>query len=191
MTIQRNLSGKIDESVRRTIVEMDQRIDRIEQMLASVKALALNGGGGGLTPQQRSDVAGLIGALGQGVIGVNQPDPVLQNLPTGNGTVVSVTAGNGLSGGTFTTSGTIALLIGTANVLQKSNGVRLVDSRVVDDGNDISLNSTKKVFLGATQIMTIDDSNGFVLLNMAVLPIVDPGVSGALWNNAGVINVSP
>lgn len=194
MAVQRNLNRWVDgdpgrEMVRRTISEMDQRLTRLEQMLT--RALSRVGNeNGGLTPQQQSDVAGLIGALSQSVIGTGVSDPVLPGQ-IGGGTVISVTAGSGLSGGAITTSGTIALLIGTANVIQKSNGVRLVDSRIVDDGNDISLNTTKKVFFGTTPVMTVSQTDGLVILDIGTLPTADPGVPGALWNNLGVINVSP
>lgn len=194
MAVQRNLNRWVDgdpgrEMVRRTISEMDQRLSRFEQMLTQALSRVGNGNGG-LTPQQQSDVAGLIGALSQSVIGAGVSDPVLPGQ-IGGGTVISVTAGSGLSGGAITTSGTIALLIGTANVIQKSNGVRLVDSRVVDDGNDISLNTTKKVFFGTTPVMTVSQTDGLVILDIGTLPTADPGVPGALWNNLGVINVSP
>jgi hypothetical protein len=136
----------------------------------------------------------LLGVLREPLVGQEVADPqlVAAAQSPGAGTVISVTAGSGLSGGVITTSGTITLIIGAANALQKSNGTQLVDSRVTDDGNDISLNSTKKVFLGVTHIMTIDDSAGLVILNLAALPVVDPSVPGALWTDgAGGLFVSP
>lgn len=194
MAVQRNLNRWVDgdpgrEMVRRTVGEMDQRLTRLEQMLTQALSRVGNGNGG-LTPQQQSDVAGLIGALSQSVIGTGVSDPVLPGQ-VGGGSVVSVTAGNGLSGGTISTAGTIALIIGTVNALQKSNGTQLVDSRVVDDGNDIFLNTTKKAFFGTSPVMTVSQTDGLVILDIALLPVVDPGVPGALWNNLGVINVSP
>lgn len=222
MTIQRNLNSWVNgdanrEAVRRTIDEMSSRLTRLEQTLAMLtKNTAINGSGSssGLNAQQRSDVAGLIGALSQGVIGQSTPDPVLPGQ-IGGGTVVSVTAGNGLSGGTISTSGTVALLIGAANAIQKSNGTRLVDSQITDDGTSVVIASAvgrifnvgggdASGFVAQGNSSFVGDWNGagngtylevrdalaglFILRN---LPVADPGVSGALWNNAGVINVSP
>lgn len=96
--------------MRRTILELSAQVDSLRAELSAVKANS--NGGGGLTARQRQDVAGLIGALSQPLIGVSGSDPQLQGVPTGNGTVtsVTVTAGTNLSGGgTVTTSGTITL----------------------------------------------------------------------------------
>lgn len=117
------------------------------------------------------------------------PNP-LQSIGVGDGTVKLIVAGGGLSGGSISESGIIALLIGSANVVQKSNGTQLVDSQI-KDGTDIFLDTLNLIKLGHHVIATIDDTNGLVILNMGSLPVADPGVSGALWNNAGVINVSP
>lgn len=116
MAIQRNLGMWVNgdpgrEAVRRTIDDISLRVSRMEQMLSSVAGK--NGGGnGGLSAQQQSDVAGLIGALGQGLISGGTQDPILSNIGTGNGTVTSVTvaAGTNLTGGgTVNISGTITL----------------------------------------------------------------------------------
>lgn len=208
MSIRRNLNTWVNgdsgrEAVRRTIDEMDQRLDRLAQMLSQV---ATNNGsnGNGLTAQQRSDVAGLIGALAQGVIGQATPDPVLPGQ-IGGGTVISVTAGNGLGGGTISTTGTISLLIGSANAVQKSNGTRLVNSTIFDDGTNQTIGSgaTGAGLASAPSTTTVGDWNGngngtkitvddtAALILLTNLPLVDPGIPGALWNNAGVVTISP
>jgi hypothetical protein len=91
--IQRNLSGKVDEEVRRTIVDLDSRLSQMEQLLVAIKA---NGNGGGLTRQQQADVAGLIGALGQGLIGSTATDPLLGSV--GTGTLSSLSASTTVAG---------------------------------------------------------------------------------------------
>lgn len=197
MTVQRNLSRWVDgdanrEMVRRTISELESRVSQLTRMLALGKtSIGSNGGGMGLTEFQQRQVLELVAGRSSAVIGQEVVDPLVVGLPTNNGTVTSISFNAAFTGGTITLAGSVTLVIGTANALQKSDGTKLVNSRVTDDGNDIALNSAKKVFLGVTHIMTVDDSAGLVLLNMTALPIVDPGVSGALWNNAGVINVSP
>lgn len=163
----RNLSGKVDESVRRTLVELDQRLDRFEQMLTTMKAVSGNGNGGGLTAAQRADVVGLVGALGQGLIGENVSDPTLQNLPTGNGTVTSVNGASGASGfaltGTVTSAGSITFSISNAANARTTLGI-----------DDIA---TKKSNLSAAVAPTVNEDSG------------DGYGIGSLWIDTSADNV--
>lgn len=140
MTIQRNLSGKVDEGVRRTIVEMDARLGRFERVLTIIANRAFtNGGAAGLTPQQRSDIAGLIGALGQRLIADGPSDPVIAQVGTGTLNSFTVTAGNQLTGGGSITAdgGTITLAVSvtplftTVNVTTQYNvaGTKVVGAQ--------------------------------------------------------------
>jgi hypothetical protein len=115
--ITRNLNSWVAgdskrELVRRTIEGLDTKISELSKRLDSLPS---NGHStGGLTAQQRADVAGLIGALAQPLIGSTSQDPVLTSVANspGTGTVTSVTvaAGTNLTGGgTVTSSGTITL----------------------------------------------------------------------------------
>lgn len=133
----------------------------------------------------------LIGDFASQVIGiVNQPNP-LTTVGVGNGTVTAITFGNGLAGGTINGSGTGSLIIGNLDVVQKSNGIELVDSLITDDGTDMALNAPNLLTFGAGVIATVDGGNKLFILNISNLPTSDPGISGALWNNLGIINVSP
>lgn len=55
-------------------------------------------------------------------------------------------------------------------------------------GNDVNVAAARDVNVASDGDTSID-AGGNVL--MASLPTIDPGVTGALWNNAGVLNVSP
>lgn len=90
MTIQRNLQGKCDENVRRTIEDLSAQITSLQTAFAELKSSPQNVG---LTPQQLADVAGLIGARSQAVIGQETADPSLPGA-VGFGTVTSFSAGD-------------------------------------------------------------------------------------------------
>lgn len=98
MALPRNLNRWVDgdsgrEAVRRTLVEMDQRLARFEQ----VSALGKTGGNGngremGLSEFQQRQVLDLVAGRSTSVIGQDTPDPVLAGL--NNGTVTSFSAGD-------------------------------------------------------------------------------------------------
>lgn len=121
----------------------------------------------------------LLNGFATKLIGLPEANNPLAQL--GGGTVVSVTAGGGLSGGTITQSGTVALIIGANNKIQKSDGTKLIDCTISDSGTVIDMNGIAK----------FDKTQNLIIVTMLSLPIADPGISGALWNNAGVVNVSP
>lgn len=117
--ITRRLKGEVPESVLRTLEDMDQRITQMLSDLASLKASSRNGNGA-LSPAALKQVAGLIGARSQSVIGVDVSDPSLPGQLAG-GTVTSFTIvgdpSNGLTvinGGPITTSGTINVTFGSS-----------------------------------------------------------------------------
>ncbi|WP_412471860.1 tail fiber domain-containing protein [Halobacteriovorax sp. RT-1-4] len=95
-----------------------------------IESLAVTNAGrvgiGVLVPTQKLDVAGNIKATGV-CIGAD----CRTAWPTGNaGTVTSVTGGTGLTGGTITSSGTLAVDVGTTNgkIAQVGAGDKLADS---------------------------------------------------------------
>lgn len=102
--------SRIYDAMRRTILEQDAQLQSVRSQVSDLSTKI--GSGMGLSAQQQKDVAGLIGALAQPVIGSTATDPILQGVPTGNGTVTSVTvvAGTNLTGGgTVTSAGSITL----------------------------------------------------------------------------------
>ncbi|MFG1481685.1 tail fiber domain-containing protein [Halobacteriovorax sp. HFRX-2_2] len=95
-----------------------------------IESLAVTNAGrvgvGVLVPTQKLDVAGYVKGTGL-CIGAD----CRTSWPTGNaGTVTSVTGGAGLTGGTITSSGTLAVDVGTTNgkIAQVGAGDKLADS---------------------------------------------------------------
>lgn len=181
------LLGRVDPQLYRRLEQIYELIYQLQQQQTQAPTQVRQ------AVVSQLQLIGLLGPLGQSILGQSSaPDPQLQNLNNTSGTVTSITFGAAFTGGTISTSGTVNLIIGTANVLQKSDGAKLVNSKVLDDGNDITLNSSKKVYLGSRHVMTIDDTQGLVILDMTLLPTVDPGVPGALWTDGvGGLFVSP
>jgi hypothetical protein len=54
-----------------------------------------------------------------------------------------------------------------------------------------NIENSLKTILSVGPIRVSDISNPGSYITMSDLPTVDPGVPGALWNNAGVVTVSP
>lgn len=202
-----NLRGRVDEYVVRvldkvqsSLTDLQGQIDSLKKNLSvgmDLKAIRNSLESGGATPL---NVEGLLGLLGTPQTGgaptrtaaPDLSDPltkdgalyVLQGAPNilyrvngshtpatfdsigGSGSVVSVATNSSLSGGPITTSGTLALVIGSNTRIQKSDGTKLVNSSITDSGS-------------------------LIVIDSLALPVADPGVSGALWNNAGVMNISP
>lgn len=112
----------------------------------------------------------------------------------GSGSVTSVATNASLSGGPITTSGTLSLVLGTTDVLQKSNGTQLIDSSITDDGTDVTIEASTliKLGLGAHILFTVDNGTRLVLLGLTDLPTADPAVPGALWRDgSNFIKISP
>lgn len=115
--INRPLKGVPDqvfrENVLRTLEDMDRRLTGMVADLARVKPSS-DGGGPGLNPFQIEQVAGLIGARAQTVIGQEVADPQLQGQIAG-GTVTSVNGAGGanisVTGGPITSSGSLTVSI--------------------------------------------------------------------------------
>lgn len=123
MPIQRNLNELIPEPVRRTLVDFDRRMGKVESLLRTIKP-SNGGGNGGLSPQQFELLkASLIGAFGQPLVGDNSaPDPLVTPIGTGSGTVTNFSAGN-LSP-LFTTNETTTTttpVLGFAQINQNAN----------------------------------------------------------------------
>jgi hypothetical protein len=78
---------------------------------------------------------GLLGPLGQNLVGSTAtPDPQLQSLPTGNGTVTTVTVtgdANGIviSGSPYSTSGSIGVTLGAS--LNVATSYKVAGTKVV------------------------------------------------------------
>lgn len=116
--ITRNIAGKVDESVRRTILELSAQVDSLSAELARVKAAPSNGAMG-LSPFQLQQVAGLIGSLAQPLIGSTTSDPVLAGVPSSSNAVTNVGATSTSSGLTLASNGGTAptiTLSGTPNI---------------------------------------------------------------------------
>jgi len=105
--------------------------------------------------------------------------------PAGGGTVTSITAGTGLSGGTITTSGTISLNLASGNTYTANQNF---------NGASIGTFSTVPgVSSGAGTIMSLTNSTNQVVLNGAVWSCatdfaVDLGSSSVRWNNLYIKN---
>lgn len=89
--IKRNIKGKCEEDVRRTIEDLDAQVTLLQQQLTALAAKS--NGNALLNSNQLSQVAGLIGARSQAVFGQDVADPVLPGA-VGGGTVTGVTAGD-------------------------------------------------------------------------------------------------
>jgi len=115
--IQRNIKGKCEEDVRRTIEDLDASITALQGQFTALAAKS--NGNAPLSQLQLSQVAGLIGARAQALIGPDTPDPVLAQF--GGGTVTAVTAGD-LSP-LFTTTESAAPIpnIGFSQIVQNAN----------------------------------------------------------------------
>lgn len=81
---------------------------------------------------------------------------------------------------------------GDGDLLIQQTGNALL--RLENDGNGGTLiddNGSSGLRLTASQAPMVLDVTGPNLLFVLGLPNADPGMSGALWNNAGVVNISP
>ena len=106
------------EEVVRTLSDLQSSIAEIAKRMDALPQNG-NGGSGGLTPQQRRDVAGLIGALSQPLIGSPTTDPVLAGVPSSSNAVTNVGANSTASGLVLASSGGTAptiTLSGTPNI---------------------------------------------------------------------------
>lgn len=201
------LIGKTDPQLYRRLEQIYNLIYQLQQQQSQAPAQTQ------AAVRQQLQLIGLLGPLGQSLVGATStPDPLLQNVGTGSGTVISVSTNASLSGGPITGSGTLSLVIGSNDTVQKSDGTKLVDSQIKDDGtvhvdlvSGLNLDSSTRLsqlgdWLGNGNLskLEVDDLNQWILFTTLLglyifqnLPVVDPGITGAIWNNAGVINVSP
>lgn len=90
-----NLRGKADADVQRqiqNIVEVieDMRLNPPQQKLSPAQVAA----GSAFSAAQLRELTGRLGAFAQAPIGTTTTDPLLQGIPTGNGTVTSFSAGD-------------------------------------------------------------------------------------------------
>lgn len=176
--------NKVDRELQSTVLRLYETIDQLEKEIAAKAAVATD-----LQAAQIKQLSDLVKGYTTKLINLSAPSSPLVGL--GSGTVTSVTAGSGLSGGAITGIGTIALLIGSNDVVQKSNGTQLVNSQINDDGVDVLLAAVNLLQLGASQLMTIDSGSNLIFVNLLLLPTSDPGISGALYLKAGGLAVSP
>lgn len=109
------LSGVIDPRILKRLNQLFEMIYQLHEQQQQVPAQTQQ------AITQKLQLVGLLGPLGQNLVGVSaNPDPQLQQLPTGNGTVTSVTVSgdpsNGLnsSGSPVTSNGTISLTFGAS-----------------------------------------------------------------------------
>ena len=82
------LSGnKIDPQLYKRLTEVFDRLHQLEQAQARVPTVTRQ------AVVSQLQLIGLLGPLGQNLVGIStSPDPQLQNLPTGNGTLTNFTA---------------------------------------------------------------------------------------------------
>lgn len=116
--IQRNIKGKCEEDVRRTIEELDGQVAALQKQLAILAAKS--NGNALLNANQLSQVAGLIGARSQAVFGQDVADPFLPGA-VGGGTVTGVTAGDLSPLFTTTETGAPTPNIAFAQIVQNAN----------------------------------------------------------------------
>lgn len=201
------LINKVEPQLYKRLLEMYEMLYSLQQQQSQAPAQTQ------AAVRQQLQLIGLLGPLGQSLVGATStPDPLLQNVGTGSGTVISVSTNASLSGGPITGSGTLSLVIGSNDTVQKSDGTKLVDSQIKDDGtvhvdlvSGLNLDSGTRLsqlgdWLGNGNLskLEVDDLNQWILFTTLLglyifqnLPVVDPGITGAIWNNGGVINVSP
>lgn len=136
------------------------------------------------------DFNSLIGIFSQPLAGSNVSDPLLQSVIQSFGSQLSnlvFASPNGSSGSpTFRTlvladipAGVGITNTAPANNIPRSNGTNLIAGSIEDDLSTVNLGAG---------ILIIDITNNLILVN---LPISDPGITGALWNNSGRVEVSP
>lgn len=116
--IARNLKGKVDESVLRTLEDMDGRLTQMLSDLATMKS-SQNGNGSGFSAMQLQQIAGLIGSLAQPLIGSTTSDPILAGIPSSSNAVTNVGATSTASGLALASNGGTTPMItlsGTPNI---------------------------------------------------------------------------
>lgn len=110
--------GKIDPQLFKRILDLYNRIHQLEQrpVPATVVQQAV---------VDQLKLIGLLGPLGQSLLGQSTSDPQLQNLPTGNGTVTSasVVTANRFSGTVATATSTPAFTLSSTIGEYLSNSV--------------------------------------------------------------------
>lgn len=191
-----DLKGKIDDKAETELHITIQRLyEYIDNIVVQVKKeLESKIKTGDLAS---TDFNNLIGVFSQPLAGSTITDPLLQSITQSFGvqnatfffggptpsfraiTLADIPAGVGITNGA------------PVDNIPKSDGTDLVPSLLNDDGNDITIPAPNKVIIGASTLLSVDSNQNLVLLNMFQLPNVDPGISGAIWNNGGVLNVSP
>lgn len=78
--------GKIDSQLYRRLIQLFDMLYQLQESVNQAPAVAQR------AVIQQLQVIGLLGPLGQSLIGLSNPqDPQLTNLPVGNGTVTNVT----------------------------------------------------------------------------------------------------
>jgi hypothetical protein len=71
----------------------------------------------------------------------------------------------------------------TVDIAANGSGANALQLAATAGGIDVEVGSAKHLFIHGT--------GSLVVLDSSVLPAADPGVSGALWNSAGTLKVSP
>lgn len=188
MSIERKYPLNSDPRMKSILEALYNAIDELQRRPATAAISAADRLA--IAQQAATQAAGLLGPFATPVLG-QAGDPLLANIGTGDGTVTSIAFNAAFAGGTITGSGSVSLVIGSNNRVQKSDGTKLVNSTMDDDGTNVSMLFTGLLVFGTHSVATVDNVNGLFILDIAQLPVIDPGVSGALWNNLGVINVSP
>ena len=123
------------------------------------------------------------------------------NDPNGWGTTVQSSTGSGgsadfnvivdrditeVAGRAVTISAATFLNLGssdTTDITANGSGANALQLAATAGGIDVSIGAGKHLF--------IHGSGSLVILDASALPTADPGVSGALWNSAGTLKVSP
>jgi hypothetical protein len=146
---------------------VEQTLDRIVQFLGTLaERLEASEGEGRAAAaefrQQTADLAGLIGARGQTLIGETSADPLLNQIPTGNGSVTSVAVSGGTTGltttgGPVTTSGTITM---SGTLALANGGTGATTAAGARTALEIDAIATKKSNLSATVAPTVNEDSG-------------------------------
>jgi hypothetical protein len=103
------------------------------------------------------------------------------NIPSGSGTVTTITTGSGLTGGTITTTGTISIANGgvTNNMLVNSS-LNVVAGTGMKGGGNVSLGgSTTPITLDDTQALYPAPTGGNGNIRFSFLPVFNPIIAGA------------
>lgn len=209
------LKGKVDPKVETELFMAFKRIYEYIDSLVTEKLneLEIKIKAGTVAPADFND---LIGIFSQPLAGSSVSDPLLQSVIQSFGAQLAnkIFAGPSVGGAANPSFRALVVAdipagVGITNVagnnfITKSDGTNLVPSRTTDDGTVMLLVSRAGFMfdessfvssigdwglLGNGTYIAVDDNGQTIKL--IGLPLLDPGVPGALWNNGGVINISP